>query len=191
MVRHPQLSPLQRKIFHARLNIKSWKSQWSLKSRSRALGHSAYLKRMSRTIMMQDLTLIALTTTDKYTLMLDSTWITLDDVKSLQSHSSMKSRSRVSRLSACLKSMSRTITMQGLTLIAITASEKYTLMLDDVNSARLGVKSWQSHSSTKCRSRTPVQSACLKSVSRTNITQFLLHPAITASDIYTLMLDST
>ena len=99
------------------------------------------------------------------------------EVKSWQSHSSMTSRSRVSGHSACLKSMLRTITMQGLTLTAITASEKYTLMLDDVIDARLGVKSWQSHSSTKCRSRTPVHNACLKSLSRTYITQFFYTPS--------------
>ena len=39
-------------------------------------------------------------------------------------------RSRVPGHSACLKSMSRTITMQGLTLAAIIATEKRTLMLD-------------------------------------------------------------
>ena len=45
-------------------------------------------------------------------------------------HSSMKSRSRAPGHTACLKSMSRTITMQVLTHPAITASEKCTLMLD-------------------------------------------------------------
>ena len=48
------------------------------------------------------------------------------DVKSQQSLSSMKSRSRVLDHSVCLTSISRTITMQGLTLTAITASEKST-----------------------------------------------------------------
>ena len=68
------------------------------------------------------------------------------NVKSLQSHRSMKSRSRAPGHSVCLKNMLRTITMQGLTLAAITASQKHTLMLDNV-------KSWQNHSSTKSRSR--------------------------------------
>ena len=52
------------------------------------------------------------------------------DIKSKQSHSSVKSRSRASGHSACLMSMSRIITMQGLALAAISASEKHTLKLD-------------------------------------------------------------
>ena len=48
------------------------------------------------------------------------------DVKSQRSHSSVKSRSRVLGLSACLKSISRTMTVQSLTLAAITVSEKLT-----------------------------------------------------------------
>ena len=52
------------------------------------------------------------------------------DVKSQQSHSSAKSRSRAPGHSVCLKSMLRTITIQGLTLAAIIASEKPSLMLD-------------------------------------------------------------
>ena len=46
------------------------------------------------------------------------------DVKSRQSHLSAKSRSRSPGHSGCLKSISRTITMQGLTLAAITVTEK-------------------------------------------------------------------
>ena len=52
------------------------------------------------------------------------------DVKSKQSHKSAKSRSRAPGHSGCLKSMSRTITIQGLTLAAITAAGKCPLMLD-------------------------------------------------------------
>ena len=52
------------------------------------------------------------------------------DVKSQQSYFSMKSKSRAQGHSACLKDMSRTITMQGLSLAAITNLEKHTLMLD-------------------------------------------------------------
>ena len=51
------------------------------------------------------------------------------DIKSWQSHSSMKSRSKALSHSACLKSIPRTITVQGLTFAAITAAEKHTLML--------------------------------------------------------------
>ena len=47
-----------------------------------------------------------------------------------QSHWSVKSRSMATGHSACLKSMSRTNTMQGLTFAAITATEKQTLMID-------------------------------------------------------------
>ena len=54
------------------------------------------------------------------------------DVKSRQSRLSAKSRSTAPGQSACLKSMLRTITMQGLTLAAITAAEKRTLMLDSM-----------------------------------------------------------
>ena len=54
------------------------------------------------------------------------------EVKSQQSHWGLKSKSRAPGHSVCLKSMSRTTTMQGLTLAAtcITASEKHILMLD-------------------------------------------------------------
>ena len=66
---------------------------------------------------MHGLTRTAITATEKHTLMLGS--------KNHDKVNGAWSRSR-----ACLKSMSRTITMQGLTLTAITASEIYTLMLD-------------------------------------------------------------
>ena len=49
-------------------------------------------------------------------------------VKSLQSHWSVKCRSRASDHSACLKGILRTITMEGLTLAAIIAAEKQTLL---------------------------------------------------------------
>ena len=54
------------------------------------------------------------------------------NVKWGQSHSSMKSRSRA------LVHSARTIITQGLTLPAITASEKCTLMLDNVNCWQTG-----------------------------------------------------
>ena len=79
---------------------------------------------MSSTISMQGLTLIATTASEKSRLMLDLIEIMLDDVKSGQSHSRTRSRSRASGHTACLKTISRTITMQGLTLTAITTSEK-------------------------------------------------------------------
>ena len=44
---------------------------------------------------MQGLTLAAITASEKHTLMLDPTQIMLDDIESQQSHSSMKSGSRV------------------------------------------------------------------------------------------------
>ena len=75
---------------------------------------------------MQGLTFAAITASEKHTLMLDSTYIIQDSTKNNQSHSSAKSRSRAWGHNARLKSMSRTITMQGLTLAAITVSEKST-----------------------------------------------------------------
>ena len=51
-------------------------------------------------------------------------------VKSCQSRWSAKSRSNAPDKNMCLKTVSRTITMQELTLAAITAS--YTLMLDSI-----------------------------------------------------------
>ena len=54
------------------------------------------------------------------------------DVKSQQSHSRVKSRSRVLGCRTCLKDIWRTITMQGLALTAITVSEKSTQMLDSM-----------------------------------------------------------
>ena len=105
------------------------------------------------------------------------------DIKS--KHSSAKSRSRTPGHSACLKSMSRTIAMQGLALAAITASEKHILMLDDVYNARLDVKSKQSHSSTKFRSRAPGHSACLKGISMKITMQGLTLEDLTVSEKFT------
>ena len=65
--------------------------------------------------------------------------------------------------------------MQGLTLAAITTSEKQTLMLDNINNARLNVKSQQSHSSAKSGSKAPGHSACLKSMSGTITMQGLTY----------------
>ena len=106
------------------------------------------------------------------------------NIKSWQSHSSMISRSRAKEHCVCLKSMSRTITMQGLTLAAITASRQHTLML------RLDVKSWQSQSSGKSRSRAMDNSVCLKKMLRKITMQGMTLTAITASEKRTLMLDS-
>ena len=59
-----------RKIWH---HTCIGQSHWSAKSRSGAQGHSAFLKSMMKTNTMQGLTLAAITTTQKRTLMLDST----------------------------------------------------------------------------------------------------------------------
>ena len=67
---------------------------------------------------MQGLKFAAITASEKCTLMPELT-------KTL----SAKSRSRAQGHSVCLKSMSRIITLHGLTLAAITAAEKGTLML--------------------------------------------------------------
>ena len=58
---------------------------------------------------------------------------------------------------ACLKGMSRTITMQGFTLAAITDAEK----------TKLRRKNQQSQWTVKYRSRAPGQGACLKGMSST------------------------
>ena len=60
------------KHLHSRLNIKSCNSQCSVKCRSRALGHGACLKSVSRTIAMQCVKLTFITVTEKHTLFLDS-----------------------------------------------------------------------------------------------------------------------
>ena len=66
---------------------------------------------------MQSMILAAITTSKKHNLMLD---LTYND----KSHWSAKSRSKAPGHSACLKTIFRTITMQGLTLTVITALEK-------------------------------------------------------------------
>ena len=76
---------------------------------------------------MQGLTLAAIIASEKSTFngTLDLNNARLH-VKSQQSHPSMKSRSRALGHSDCLRSISRTITMQGLTLAAISVLEKST-----------------------------------------------------------------
>ena len=110
--------------FNARLDVKSWQSHWSAKSRSRAPGHSACLKSYVKD------NYYARFDTHSYHRFRETHLNARLDVKSWQSHWSMKSRSRAPGHSACLKSISRTITRQGLTLAAITTTEKRTLMLD-------------------------------------------------------------
>ena len=71
--------------------------------------------------------------------------------------------------SACLKGMSRTITVQGFRLAAIT----------DVEKTKLRRKNFQSRWTVKYRSRVPGQGACLKGMSRTIIMQGFRFAAIT------------
>ena len=74
---------------------------------------------MSRTITyIQGLTITAIIAAEKHTLVLD--YVIFD------SQWSVKCRSRALCHGVCLKSMSRTITMQGIILAAITAAEKFT-----------------------------------------------------------------
>ena len=70
---------------------------------------------------------------------------------------------------ACLKSMSRTITMQGFRLAAIT----------DVKNTKLQHKHFQSQWTVKYRSRVLGQGACLKGMSRTITMQGFRLAAIT------------
>ena len=107
---------------NARLDVKSWQSQRSGKS-SQGQGSSYVLEEYSKD------NYYALLDTRIYHYYRETHLNAKLYIKSWQNHSSMKYRSWVSDHSVCLKSMSRTITMQGLTLTAITSSEKYTLLL--------------------------------------------------------------
>ena len=69
----------------------------------------------------------------------------------------MKYRSRSAGQGACLNGMSRTITMQGFRLAAITAVEK----------TKLRRNNFQSQWTVKYRSRVLGQGACLNGTSRT------------------------
>ena len=161
---------------NARLNVKSWQSQWSAKSRSTAPRHSACLKSMSRTITIQGLTHSYRRFREIYfTARLDLNNAKLD-VKSWQSHSSTKPRSRVSGHSACLK-----CEYVEVNYYARFDTHSYHRFRDihftarlDVNNARRR-KIMAKSSSTKCRSRALVHSACLKSMSRTITMQGLTH----------------
>ena len=97
----------------------------------------------------------------------------LDLTYSWQSHLSKKSRSRTLGHRVCLESLSRTITIS--TIQALTHRyhrfREIHFNATDMNNAKLNVKSWQSHSRMESRSRAPVHSACLKSMSRKIITQ--------------------
>ena len=73
---------------------------------------------------MQGLTLIASIAAEKQTLIINARV----DVKLQQSHWSVKCSSRAPGHSASLKGMLRTITMHGLSLAAIIAAEKQTLL---------------------------------------------------------------
>ena len=90
-----------------------------VKRRSRAPGHGACSKSVSRVIIMQDFILAAIIATEKCTLFLDLT-------QNFDSQRSVKCRSRAPGHGVCLKRVSRTTTMQGFILAAITAAEKYT-----------------------------------------------------------------
>ena len=73
---------------------------------------------------------------------------------------------------ACLKGMSRTITMQGFTLASITDAEK----------TKLRRKNEQSQWTVKYRSRSASQGACLKGMSRTITMQGFTLAAITDAE---------
>ena len=53
--------------FNATIHVKLWQSHWSVKRWSRTPGHSACLKDMLRTIIMQGLTLAAIIVVQKKT----------------------------------------------------------------------------------------------------------------------------
>ena len=81
----------------------------------------------------------------------------------------MKYRSRSAGQGACLKGMSRTITMKGFRLAAIT----------DVEKSKLRCKNFQSQWTVIYRSRLLGQGACLKGMSRTITMQGFRLAAIT------------
>ena len=58
---------------NSRLDIKFCQSQWSMKCRSRAPGHSACFKSVSRTATVQGFILAAITAAEKFNLIQDST----------------------------------------------------------------------------------------------------------------------
>ena len=96
------------------LNVKSRESRWSVKYRSRAGGHSVCW-RVCQGQLLCKVRHSQLSPLQRNIL----------DAKSLQSQWSPKSRSRALGHSVCLKSMLWIITMQGLTLAAITTTEKH------------------------------------------------------------------
>ena len=81
----------------------------------------------------------------------------------------MKYRSRALGQGACLKDLSRTITMQGFTLIAIIGAEKTLLRR----------KNFLSQWTMKYRSRSSGQGACLKGMPMTITMQGFTFTAIT------------
>ena len=74
-----------------------------------------------------------------------------------QSQQTVKYSSRAPGQGACLKGMSRTITMQGFRFAVIS----------DVEKTKLRRKKFQSQWTVKYRSRAPCYGACLKGMSRT------------------------
>ena len=95
----------------------------------------------------------------------------------MTSHLSVKSRLR-----ACLNSMSRTDTMQCLTHSYHHFGETHFNARFDVNNAIFDVKSQQSHSRAKSRSRALGHSACFKSMPMTITVQGLTLTAIITSE---------
>ena len=83
-----------------------------------------------------------------------------------QRHKTAKSWSRAQGPSACLECMSRKITVLGL-----TDTCSYQCYKETHFNARLAIRSWQSHLSTKSRTKARCHCACLKSMSRTITTQ--------------------
>ena len=84
----------------------------------------------------------------------------------------MKYRSRTLGQGACLKGMSRTITIQGFIVAAIT----------DAEHTKLRRKNKQSQWTVKYRSRALGQGACLKGMSRTITIQGFIVTAITDAE---------
>ena len=135
--------------------MKFWQRQLSMKCRSRVQGHGVCLLSMSRKMTMQGFMVLGIIGTEKDTLVFYLKWNSdkvngvwnigqvywVTDVKFWQRQLSMKCRSRVQGHGACLLSMSRKMTMQGIMILAIKGTEKDILIFyltwysDKVNGA--------------------------------------------------------
>ena len=84
----------------------------------------------------------------------------------------------------CLLSKSRTITLQGIIILATISTEKHTLVF---YSSKILTSQW----SLTCKSRVPGQGVCLLSKSRTITLQGIIILATISTEKHTLVFYST